>query len=51
MMHLLRAGFVGGTRSEPFYGIEVIAPSLSLMRSLFRAGDQAKKLAKMNDEG
>lgn len=48
-MPLFRAGFGGGTRSEPYYGKEVIAPSLSLMRSLFRAGDQAAKLAKMNE--
>ena len=50
-MHLLRAGFGGGTRFEPFYGMEALVPSLSPRRSLLRAGDQAKKLANMNDEG
>ncbi len=27
-MHSLRAGFVGGTRFEPIYGIEAFVPSL-----------------------
>ena len=49
-MHSLRAGFVGGTRFEPFYGMEAFVPSLQSMRQSFREGDQAKKLAKMQDE-
>jgi hypothetical protein len=34
---------------EPTYGLEVIVPSLYTRRSLFRASDQAAKLAKMNE--
>ena len=38
-----------GTRSEPFYGMEAFVPSLQSMRHSFREGDQAKKLANMQD--
>ena len=39
-----------GTRSEPFYGMEAFVPSLQSMRHSFREGDQAKKLANMQEE-
>ena len=39
-----------GTRSEPFYGMEAIVPSLYIWRSLFRTSDQAKKLSNMEHD-
>ena len=48
--YLLRACFVGGTRFEPFYGMEAFVPSLQSMRQSFRDGAQAAKLAKVNEE-
>lgn len=39
-----------GTRSEPSHGMEAFVPSLQSMRHSFREGDQAAKLAKVNEE-